>query len=234
MGAQVAFLSQSFRFGDAVADEANGLLERLDARLRLAGHKPVDSKVGPHPLPDAILTRSNAAAVRVFRRELADGRKAFLVGGTADIVSFCEAALLLQTGQHTSHPELACFDDWTAVEEYVTNDEQGEDLKLLVDLVNENGAQAIIDLLRQQPAHEREADVVVSTAHKSKGREWDVVQINDDFHPPRDGGDLPDSELRLAYVAITRAKRHLDVEAVPHFRPGWTPGLPNPANVALF
>ena len=62
-------------------------------------------------------------------------------------------------------------------------------------------------------------DVVVSTAHKAKGLEWGRVKIGDDFRGPRtvvdDNGDEitewpSPEELRLAYVAVTRAQGALD------------------------
>jgi antirestriction protein ArdC/superfamily I DNA/RNA helicase/DNA polymerase III epsilon subunit-like protein len=59
------------------------------------------------------------------------------------------------------------------------------------------------------------ADVVVTTAHKSKGLQWDKVRIYDDFWGPRfnkETGeiDMPEpEELRLAYVAITRAQKEV-------------------------
>ncbi|MFI6368837.1 UvrD-helicase domain-containing protein [Nocardia sp. NPDC050630] len=59
-------------------------------------------------------------------------------------------------------------------------------------------------------------DVIVSTAHKAKGLEWDQVRIGDDFkgpkrHPSTGELILPSAEeLRLAYVAVTRARRVLD------------------------
>ena len=223
-GAHVCFLSQSFRFGDAVAHQANGLLGRLSARLRISGYGPAASVVGPLDTPDAILCRSNAAAIKAFRAETDAGRRAYLVGGTKDTVAFCRAAIDLQNGRHTAHPELSCFDSWTAVQTYVESDEQGEDLRLMVKIVDEFGAAEIVRSLEAQPAREEDADVVVSTAHKSKGREWDRVKINGDFKAPKGGGELSASELRLAYVAVTRAKRHLDIDAVPHFAHGWTPG----------
>lgn len=221
MGAQVAWLSQSFRFGDAVAEVANGLLGRLNARIRLRGFGPVASTVCPVAEPDCVLTRTNAGAVRRVLSEIEVGRKPHLVGGGSEVVSFCRGAEQLQTTGRTSHPELACFDSWLAVREFVDRDEQGDELRLMVKLIDEFGAKQIVGALERQP-REGDADLVVSTAHKAKGREWDSVQIAPDFRAPKDG-DLSPAELRLAYVASTRAKRELDITAVPHFGPGWEP-----------
>jgi antirestriction protein ArdC/superfamily I DNA/RNA helicase/DNA polymerase III epsilon subunit-like protein len=63
---------------------------------------------------------------------------------------------------------------------------------------------------------EAEIDVIVTTAHKSKGLQWNNVRIFDDFWGPRANkktGELEmpvDEELRLAYVALTRAQKKLD------------------------
>ena len=228
MGAKVAFLSQSFRFGDAIAEQANGLLGRLDARLRVKGFGPVASQVGPVAEPDAILCRSNAGAVRSLIGQIQAGRRVHLVGGTAEIVSFCKAALRLQGGQTTQHAELAMFSSWEEVVRYVEEEEQGADLKLNVKLIEQFGAEAIIEALdsNANEAATLAADwdgVVISTAHKSKGLQWGAVAIADDFKAPKQG-DLSPAELRLAYVAVTRAKRELDLTNVPHFTLGWTPG----------
>lgn len=223
MGANIAYLTQSFRFGDAVAEVANGLLGRLDAKLRVRGFGQVASTVGPVAEPEAVLTRSNAGAVRIVLSEMDRGRRTHLVGGSAEVVGFCKAALDLQNGRPTTHPELACFDSWMAVQQYVVDDDQGEDLRLMVKLIDEFGAQRIIDALERQP-REPDADLVVSTCHKSKGREWDRVQLGGDFKPPREPGkDLSPAELRLLYVAVTRARRELDITAVAHAEPGWKP-----------
>jgi hypothetical protein len=213
MDVSASQLSQSFRFGPAVADVANGLLVRLGADLRLRGTDTIPSVVGPHPSPDVVLCRTNATAVRTCLVALGEGRRPALVGGAKDVIMFAEAARDLQNGKHTNHPDLACFDTWQAVEQYVAQDEQGSDLRLMVKLVAEFGVDRIIDSL-SGTVREEEADLIVSTAHKSKGREWAVVQLANDFFAPETGECAAD-ELRLLYVAVTRAKLHLDVTLCP-------------------
>lgn len=59
-------------------------------------------------------------------------------------------------------------------------------------------------------------DVMISTAHKSKGLEWDRVKIGDDFGIPEEDPDTGEmvfpskDELMLDYVSVTRAKKELD------------------------
>lgn len=60
------------------------------------------------------------------------------------------------------------------------------------------------------------SDVTVSTAHKSKGLEWDRVRIGDDFIGPYEDSKTgamvwpEDDEYKLGYVALTRAAKELD------------------------
>jgi hypothetical protein len=139
----------------------------------------------------------------------------------------------LQARRGTQHPELACFETWKEVVEYSKTDE-GNDLKLMVKLVEEFGAQQIRDALKDMPKEEQ-ADLVVSTPHKSKGREWDTVRLGPDFPT---ANKMDDADRRLLYVAATRAKLTLDVSECPPFcggydgrdtwnpeKDGWVPGL---------
>lgn len=225
-GANVTYLTQSFRFGPAVAEVANDTLGRLGAPLRLVGTPTIPSRVEPIDVPDAVLTRTNAEAMRTCLETLAADRKPHLVGGGAELSAFAKAALDLMSGGRTYHPELACFDSWGEVQDYVEHDQQGDELRLLVGLVDEYGPERIISALDRMPA-ERDADVIISTAHKSKGREWDRVRIASDF-PDGEKRDVEPAEWRLIYVAVTRAKLVLDTTALVVLakRPDETAPLP--------
>jgi len=207
-------LSQSFRFGPAIAELANRVLDQLEEKtpLRLRGLPTINSEIKPIAAPTAILCRTNGAAISHLLQALGQNRRPFLVGGGADVVAFVEAAKALQDGRGTGHPELACFADWSEVQRYVKDDE-GEDLKLMVKLIDQFGCDVILDALRRMPA-ERDADVVISTAHKSKGREWDEVKLASDFPTLSKSCD---ADLKLLYVALTRAKLVLDVSECPFF-----------------
>lgn len=207
---QTAFLTQSFRFGEAIADTANICLSALRAQLRLSGTPSIASEVGPVAEPHAILCRTNATAVREVLRYMRDGKRPHLIGGGGEIAAFARAARDLMNGRSTDHPELSCFDSWGEVTEYVEFDQQGSDLKLMVKLVDEFGVQVILEALDSQ-ASEADSDVVISTAHKSKGREWRTVQLAGDFKDDPQG-----EELRLLYVACTRAQITLDITLVKY------------------
>lgn len=203
-------LTQSFRFGPAIADRANLLLGKLGAPLRLSGLPSIDSQVGYTGTEvDAILTRTNARAVREVLDAMRQGRVPFLVGGGVEVVRFARAAEQLATEHWTAHPDLACFTSWEEVVAYVEEDPQGSELKLMVEIVEEFGVATIVEALATM-ANEADADVTVTTAHKSKGREWPRVRIADDF-----AGMQPTlGEMRLQYVAVTRAERAVDDHAL--------------------
>lgn len=206
-------LSKSFRFGEAVAEEANRWLDVLDAPLRITGHDPIPSIVAPLTEADAILCRSNGGAMREVMNHI-DTRRVALVGGGDQIKRLAFAAKDLKEGRRTDHPELAAFENWDEVRDYVANDSAGSDLAVFVKLIDTYQPRTIIAVVGQLDT-EANADLIVSTAHRAKGREWDHVKISSDFREPQrddDGWHRPvrPEEARLAYVAVTRAKRQLD------------------------
>ena len=82
--------------------------------------------------------------------------------------------------------------------------------------------QVIIDAIKRSSS-ETGAEVVFSTAHSAKGREWGSVRIGTDYQKPKDNLDGEPSPMRrdesmLAYVAITRAKGRLDDEGLAWVR----------------
>jgi superfamily I DNA/RNA helicase len=83
----------------------------------------------------------------------------------------------------------------------------GESLAILSPL---NGG--IRDLKALMNAHKENAPIHMSTIHKAKGLEWDVViliNMSDDCIPMQKTKSAIDEGKRLFYVAITRAKRVL-------------------------
>jgi AAA domain/UvrD-like helicase C-terminal domain len=208
-------LSKSFRFGPAIADEANKWLEILDADLRLTGFDQVPSVLRPLDAADAVLCRTNAEVIAQAMRSIKAGRPTAIVGGGKDIRALAEAAAQLKQGRGTSHPELYAFKTWGEVQDHAENDPSGSDLRVLVNLIDANGPEKIIEVV-DSLTDEKHAQVAISTTHKCKGREWDSVRIANDFHPPKgseddpDGGRISPPDARLAYVAVTRAKLTMD------------------------
>ncbi|MFF0747149.1 UvrD-helicase domain-containing protein, partial [Streptomyces sp. NPDC004111] len=212
-------LSQSFRFGPHLATEANRWLTLADASLRLTGTPAVPTELGPVQQPDAVLCRTNVGAMTQVMHLLHAGARVALAGGGAGLRALALAADDLKAGRRTHHPELVLFATWSDLQEYAAHDPAGCDLQPFVDLVDTHGTVSILAAVAQLTP-EQHAQVTVSTAHKSKGREWERVRIADDFNPPRDTrdetgqlvpGPIDPTEARLAYVAVTRTRTRLDL-----------------------
>ena len=184
-------LSQSFRFGPALADEANRWLRIVDAPIRLTGSGSIETKLTKIKDPRAILCRTNVGAMVEVMALLDAKRRVALAGGGRD-------------------GDLQDYAEW---------DPSGHDLLPLVELVDEHGVDVILDAVARLADEER-AEVTVSTAHRAKGREWSTVRIANDFSAPEaeedDKGEprpgrINPAEARLAYVAVTRARHRLDL-----------------------
>ncbi|WP_194145629.1 ATP-binding domain-containing protein, partial [Helicobacter apodemus] len=73
----------------------------------------------------------------------------------------------------------------------------------------------LIKELRDLSVPSKEADFILTTGHKSKGLEWECVEIMDDFIDLKDIASnkketiVAKEELNLLYVAITRATQTL-------------------------
>jgi superfamily I DNA/RNA helicase len=143
------------------------------------------------------------------------GKRVAIVGGAAALMAYAEAAQDLMAGKGTWHHELLAFKTWTAVQEYcVESKEEAGSLAVMVKMIDAHGPEKIIEMA-QRCTNEDDADIIISTAHKAKGAEWDNVQIGMDFTPIKKKGDSEDDlpsrpDLMLAYVSVTRAKKQLD------------------------
>ncbi len=207
-------LTRSFRFGPAIADVANRWLRHAESDLRLTGAAHGDSQVGRTRSPDAVLCRGNADVMHEVLEFLESGVPVAITGGGDTLRKLAMAARDLKAGRPVSHPELFLFPDWAAVQDYAENDSSAHDLRSLVDLVDSYGEETIIDAVDRLTTEEN-ARVTVSTAHKAKGREWDSVRIGPGFGPPVDDDGVQHAlsveEARLIYVAVTRARKTLDI-----------------------
>ena len=224
-----ARLTTSFRFGEAIAGYATQILELLDETLPLRGNPARESVIGSINKPDAILFRTNARLIERVFGLIGEGKRPHIVGGVADVMQFVEGAEKLMAGIPVDRPlELFGFVNWQEVQE-ASQMPGGSELQKWVKLIEDYGTDALRSTLNGLPTSEKKADVVLSTGHKAKGREWSSVKLEDDFllgvrteddnaqkkaldetGKPKEPTDRS-SELRLFYVAATRGQTKLDV-----------------------
>lgn len=225
--AEEAYLTQSFRFGQEIADRAQIVLWALGCNRKLLGtNKP--STVGPLAKADAELYRTNAACigrlVQLHREGQGDGVSAT---GTASALTKIKAIEALRMGRG-GVGEFALFRDYSELMEFVESG-SGGDLKPMVELEKEYGADELGKLLTRA-SEVRSPRLTLSVAHQAKGLEWGSVKMGADFRfpptqeairraeeegrkPPREPND---EEHRLLYVALTRAENRLDDRAVEY------------------
>lgn len=214
-----AHLTTSFRFGGDIADAANRVLRMLGEDRPLTGNPNRHSRIQSLTV-GTVLARTNASTITACIEALDLGKRPHLVGGTVELMNMLRGVQDLKQGVPSSVPEFFGFQNWQEVLEFVRSGE-GEDLLTFVNLVEMRGEAQLFWALNRT-VEEDQADTVVSTAHKAKGREWDNVRLMDDFLkslPLRDQDRKPTTtpdpaELRLLYVALTRAKVALDVPAL--------------------
>jgi len=233
-------LTRSFRFGDAIAHAASAVLRTLGETNPISGNPLLASYIGTDHA-DAILARTNASVIAVVISTLEEGKRPFVVGGTADIVRMLRGVQDLRLGQPSDVPEFFGFANWNEVIEFSRSGD-GEHLRTFVKLVENFGEAQLIQRLGETSQNEADADVTVSTAHKAKGREWNTVRLVDDFlkstpaqraDPSTMGSKIDPSEIRLFYVALTRAREAVEVPISALEMFGITPGPRRPLSAPL-
>jgi hypothetical protein len=209
------YLTTSFRFGPTIATAASKLLARLGEKRPIKGNPAIDSRIG-HAACRTILARTNASTVAAIIETLDAGKLPHLVGGTDEVMEMLRGVQDLKAGKQSTVPDFFGFDKWEQVVEFAKSGE-GDHLLSFVNLVEARGERQLMWALNRT-VDEEQSDVTISTAHKAKGREWETVRLMDDFlrsQPKRPqanttNGDDP-AELRLLYVALTRAREVINV-----------------------
>lgn len=209
-----ATLTQSFRFGEDIAEAANAILgSYLGVEAELRGTPEIPSQIARTPRADAILHRGNIGVIESVIMVQDRGLKPAIAGGALPLIQLLESAERLQAGQAVVSGELAGFGDWEEVREFADS-EIGGDLSPFVRMVENYGIPYLLDRIRPlRDAPIESADTVVSTAHKAKGLEWSRVTLGSDFNQedeeaPTEGLEV--AEANLLYVAVTRAMNVLD------------------------
>lgn len=220
-------LSQSWRFGPEVANLANRILSHHSKPPRhpLRGNPNRSTEIvryqgrAPTGHGTAILARTNA---RLFESLAMIDRPFHLVGGLNELERQLSSAYALRNHQlaKVTDATVARFTSWRAFDDAA---ERGDaDAKRLREIVEKQG-DALPGILKRlaglHRANENEAQLIVSTAHKAKGREFETVVVLEDFELPKDlvarrirdktKTDETDQMINLLYVACTRATKRL-------------------------
>ncbi len=215
----VSQLTTSFRFGPKIAEVAKAVLSlRVGGGLDLKGHPPLLSKVLDYITPElndqprCHLYRMNSTLITDAVGYLLAGKKVALEIDVRDFISMMNSVIALYSGvlKEVKHEEVLPYPSWQALQDEV--EFVGGDLSRIFKLVASGESARVLRALADYKKPEK-PDLILTTGHKAKGREFDIVVLANDFPSvyDKDGEwvGLEDAEANLLYVGSTRARQFL-------------------------
>ena len=227
-GAETHYLSQSFRFGPAVAHVANIILSYKGETRKLQGlgAKTQVKKALPPGLPHrAFIHRTVIGVIENALSLIREKPRFYWVGGI-DSYSLrdLEDLFHFSRGNRDQVQNKKLLRDYRDFGQYVEIAEVSQDSEMLrsIKIISAypDLPQRILALrsCSVDKNQELDATVTLTTAHKAKGLEWDFVSLYEDFTADPLSPDLDpgrrDDELNLLYVSVTRAMRILAINSL--------------------
>lgn len=222
-GATVLTMPKTWRFGPEIADAANALLAFFKGEeIPIIGAGPA-GQFGKKR-SKALLSRTNAG---LFTAAAAlSGRGVHWVGGVESYrLDQLMSSYHLKCGNRNmvTDPVIRMYPSWIA---YCEDAEATKDAeaRMLIKFNEEyqNHVPYLISQFRQHALPTQDdAKLVLATAHKAKGLDWDCVEIGEDFkslgeitkfrleNPMLELSPQMAQEVNLYYVAWTRARREI-------------------------
>lgn len=206
-------LTACFRFGQKVADIANMILEDKERLTHPLVGKGYDTVVGSYvsdtidyTKPYTIIFRKNLTLLMEAMDRIGDGEEIIINVDTKDFISMVDSVNALRRGdiEKVKHETVLPYANW---DEFVECAESDPDAKRLLNVVVTGKANTIAHTLRTH-RNSPNAKITLTTAHKSKGLEWDQVIVANDFpsnyNKEGEWVGLEEAERNLLYVANTR------------------------------
>lgn len=228
-GADRLYLTNSFRFGPNVAMVANALLANKGEMRKVIGRGGLDEVL--FALPNEFegqvsqLSRTVMGVIESAAEAASRQKKVYWVGGKSSYqVGDAMDVYYLSAGKRSKIQNKKLASEFRNFEEYKVAAENTRDPEMAkaARMVSTYG-ESLPALLRRldQLTVERieEADIVVCTAHRSKGLEFETVVLSEDFPYLfdkfyKDKPELFDDEINLLYVAVTRALKRLVINSI--------------------
>lgn len=215
--APTMLLSKSFRYGQSIADVAACV---IDYAINIKGTDTIGSQV----LEDiqeteeeyTYIFRTNASLLETAIILLAKGKDVYVNIPVDDFKKQLESTEALKKGDknNVKHEDITPYSSWW---DLLEASKEYPELARLVNIVNNNQVPMFINNL-DKLSLKKEAKILMTTAHKSKGCEYKNVVLANDFpldaHQPNPMQKMHQQELNLLYVACTRAINKLQVPAL--------------------
>lgn len=220
---QKLYLTSSFRFGEGIAELASLLLQgwKNENRSVKGLGKEASHFFVNEMQPHTILARTNSglfdAAVKALNSGVPFGYLGGYEGYRLDMV--LDAWNLKKFGvSKVTDPSILLFKSFEELEAYAETVDDKE-LKMLIRTIDKYGSEIphLIESLKTKSVSQLKGqEIILSTAHKSKGLEFPSVVLLDDFADLKVEVDLNGKEKRpsvedinILYVAMTRAEKNL-------------------------
>jgi len=243
------YLTHSFRFGPPIAHAASALLKTfkgeqkpvIGAAAHASSLRPPGQHEPPSSMSTAMLFRTNAGLFDAAAQMCSRGNvKINLLGGIdkTPLQDIEDAYYLYSRARgQIKNPLMRRFAHFEQLCEYAEKIDDRE-IKVCCKIVQKY-RHAIPELMRKiTDSHDPTAKLTLVTAHRSKGAQWDQVILGEDYpelmyngapasqqHVPAgegyNGVVLPSGEANLWYVAVTRARKSLTMNASLQDFLGW-------------
>lgn len=206
------YLTESFRFGQEIANVANRILS-FKGEKRLIKGTDRDSIVGPidKDMQYTVICRTNTYLFNKAIELSLENKKIHVIGGIESIYAKILDMLHLYHGKHNliKNDYLKSLKSFGTIRFLA---ESVPEYRFMVKLIDKYGDNLYEHLnnIKQSMAGKKTADIILTTAHKSKGLEFISVEIADDF---QDIEKAEEEEINILYVAVTRATHELQLNS---------------------
>jgi F-box protein 18 (helicase) len=226
--AEAHYLTRSMRFGEPVARAATLLLQTMKGDTHaITGLGRMSATPGQvdRTQPYAIISRSNASVFAQAVKAIGQSRVHFIGGVQNYLLGKLSDVHHLWSGRRDLVQD-AFYRDFDGIDALALHGRETGDKEImsLVSVVREYRAAlpGLIATVTAAASEEpQDADLLLMTAHRSKGLEFDQVLLDDDFHDlvdkqgrPNRGALSPqdfEQEINLLYVGMTRARHALEL-----------------------
>lgn len=213
------YLTKSFRFGNQIASAANAILQVLKTEKQtISGFEDIHDSLGEIDKTKtfAVIARTNSnlfmTAINAYEKNM----NIYFVGGF-DSYNFqkildIEKLYLKNTASIKDNyiKNFESFEDYESVANFSNDKEMLYHIKVVKKYARQ--LSLIINGIKNLTVtHQHDADIILSTVHKSKGLEFSQVILANDF-PNFVSNDLilnakvlKEDEINILYVAATRA-----------------------------
>ena len=228
---QTFTLSQSFRCSPAIAARIELFCRNhLDINFSFVGTTPIDSSIRT----TGIISRTNSGIIGTIIKMMKSGTKFSTTRGYAEIFSTVLTIINLNKNKPTRTPALKYLNEdlktyqkskllmrkYTNIIKYLDElySDYDTDIKIAISTIRTFGIKDIWDAFYYTKEHGvKEYATTLTTAHSSKGLEFDKVILLNDFNlddileMKAEERSISDTEeLNLYYVATSRAKIALE------------------------